>query len=116
MKAKRTEAGGGTYRYVWQGLRSGSIGDPIFSPGAANATFQVFGEFGVDGEVILEGSCEEPAKTNCFFVLRDQGDALVRFRKPGGAMLFPVVTSLRPRVPRGDSETSLTVVLLVRSK
>ena len=112
---QRTQGGKGTQRYVWEGLSRGDVGAVVVSLGGAGMTFQVFGEFGVDGKIVLEGSCEEVHEGNHFFVLSDRGDAFVSFWKPGGAAIDTVVTSLRPHVVAGDGDTFLIAVLLVRS-
>ena len=111
----RENGGGNTHRYVWGNLLRGDISVPVVVPGAVGMTFQVFGEFGIGGKIVLEGSCERGESGAHFFVLRDQGDAFVSFWKAGGVTLAPVVTSLRPTIVGGDGATSLTAVLLVRS-
>lgn len=113
---KRTDGGGGTYRYVWEGLLNGDTGIPVVA-GVASMTFQVFGKFGVGGKVVLEGSCEERVGDDYhFFVLRDQGDAPVSFWKSGGTAISIVVAGLRPYVVGGDDQTFLTAIVLMRRK
>ncbi len=104
---------GRSHRVTWAALANGDDGAPISWPGAGDYTMQVFGDFGVGGTVILEGTCEAtPAN---YFPLKDpQGNAL-SLTEAGGDMVSEVVTHVRPRVTAGDGDTDLTVILFFRS-
>lgn len=97
---------------TWSGLLNGDDGLPVDFADHAERTVQTFGEFGVGGSQVWEGSLDGIH----WAVLNDlQGNAL-SFTGPKIEGVGELVRFVRPRVPAGDATTNLTAMLLMKGK
>lgn len=100
-------------RFVWEGLKQGDTGQSVSVPGVTSMYFQVIG---VTGIVAIEGSLEEIADADNFFLMDDHSAMpMYLTRGQGRAVPFPGVMHVRPRVDTGDEDTDFTVILFTRS-
>lgn len=95
---------------TWSPLANGDDGRPIEMPGSADRTIQVFGTFGLGGNLRIEGSNDG---TN-WAVLSDPQGNVLDIISPKIESVLELTRFIRPRVTAGDGTTSLTAILLVR--
>lgn len=96
--------------FTWSGLANGDDGAPIPFSMYADRSVQVFGDFGVGGTVLIEGSNDGEhwaPLTNL------QGTDL-QFTTPKIEMASEITLMVRPRVTGGDGTTALTVLLMAK--
>ena len=107
------DAGRRFRRFVWEGLKNDDTGKPVSVPGVSSMYFQVTGMTGV---IAIEGSLEEFADTDNFFVI-ENASAMPMYLSDGqgAAVPYPGVMHIRPRVDDGDEDTEFTVILYIRS-
>jgi hypothetical protein len=106
----KTDLPGGNLAYAWSPLAAGDDGAPSNHSGTGDRTVQVFGNFGVGGEVTIEGSLDG---TN-WAGLRDPNGVALVFTSAGIKAVLENTTYTRPRVTGGDGSTALTTILNVR--
>lgn len=95
---------------TWPDMANGDDGERIELANFADRSVQVTGEFGIGGQVRIEGSINgtdyapltDPQGNNL-----DIGTAKIE-------AISEVVRYIRPRVIAGDSNTSLTVTMLLK--
>jgi hypothetical protein len=85
---------------TWSGLRNGDRGEPIRNV-SGNISFQINGDFGVRGQVVIEASIDGR-------VYKTAND------RRGNPALVTEAAFVRPRVYVGDHTTSITVTAVFR--
>ncbi len=95
---------------VWPGMSNGDDGVPFELAQFPDRSVQVSGDFGVGGNLRIEGSLDG---VNYYALSDPQGNDL---NFVGGKIeaITELVRYLRPRVTAGDGSTSLTVTMLAR--
>lgn len=97
--------------WTWAGMTNGVDGSPASNAEHADRSVQVFGTFGVGGQVTLFGS----NNLNDWSPLTDpQGNNLV-ISQAKIEQITECVLYVKPVCTGGDGSTSLTVVILGRS-
>lgn len=95
---------------TWPAMQSGDDGQPIELANFADRSVQVVGDFGVGGNVRIEGSLDG---TNYATLTDPQGNALDITTAKIEA-ITELVRWIRPRVTAGDGSTNLTVIMLLK--
>lgn len=100
---------GGYFRQSWNGLENGDTGRPCALNRFSEASVQITGTFGTDGEIVIEGSNDSGSTWS---TLRDSLGGSVNFTAAGLAGIMPFTGIIRPRVVDGDGTTDLNVYLV----
>lgn len=103
---------------TWSNMANGDTGQPHSFAGHPDKTFQVFGNFGVGGEVTFEGSNDPRVVTDpnnaVWFTLNDPQTLPLVKTSPGGDLIIENPRYTRPRISNGDGTTSITVIVACR--
>lgn len=94
----------------WVNMSLGDVGSPINLARKSDKTVQVFGTFGVGGNVALEGSIDGVN----WSTLKTVFNGSVSFSSGAIATITEVPAYIRPAVVGGDGSTSITVLILTR--
>ena len=95
-------------RVTWTDLRNGDVGVGV--PGLSDCSVQVFGDFGLGGEAVIQGSNDSGG---AFSALHDRQGFAVVMGDAGIRGIAEFVELIRPAVS-GDDTTSLTVTLIAK--
>lgn len=99
---------------TWTGLTNASTDDgtPFDTLDYADISIQVFGTFGVSGNLRIEGSNEATPTT--WATLNDPQANALDFTAAKMEQVLEMPRWIRPRITNGDGTTSLTCVLWAR--
>lgn len=95
---------------IWRNLANGDTGAPLEMPGSTERSVQVFGTFGVLGNLRIEGSNDKVR----FDVLTEPQGHRLDIDEQKIERVTGLTRLIRPRVTAGDGTTSLTVFMLLR--
>ena len=95
-------------RVTWAGLRNGDVGVGV--AGVFDCSVQVSGDFGLGGEVSIQGSNDSGVT---FSALHNPQGFGLNISESGVAAVSEFVELIRP-VIAGDDTTSLTVTLIAK--
>lgn len=110
-------------RVTWAGLRNADTGAPYAAPSWTVRDVQTYGTFGASGKVAMQGSNAgapapnfvAPADAQWGALHEADGDAgLAEMTTAAFCRLLETPLLMRPKVTVGDTDTDLTVVMLVR--
>ena len=94
----------------WE-LENGDTGRPITSWQYTDTTAQVYGTFGVNGAVQIEGSNDKDVLTAEFAQLRTVDRLLMEFSEDALEQVLEHPYLIRPTCSSGDGDTALTVIM-----
>lgn len=94
----------------WENMTSGDVGDAIGFSQYTDKSVQVFGTFGANGALSLEGS----NNGTDWAVLTDPQGNNLNITSPKIEMVIEATLYVRPVVTSGDGTTDLTVILLMK--
>jgi hypothetical protein len=94
--------------FTWAGLRNGDRGEPIRN--AANVSFQVDGDFGLNGKVVIETSNDGQV----YKTAADRRGHPALVTAPWLRTIPNEAEFIRPRVYGGNEVTLITVIAVFR--
>jgi hypothetical protein len=114
----------GVHIVTWTGLLNTDTGAPYVAPDKSEKSVQVFGTFGVGGNLRMEGANAQAytsspsgatAASPTYATLTDPTQTAINMAAAGVKEILENTTAVRPNITAGDGSTNLTVVMTVRS-
>lgn len=100
----------------WENMRAKDIGNPFVMESQTPRSVMVYGEFGYDGKVFIEGSNHPKEKADpVFCLLNDTQNNALSINNKKIEQILESCLQVRPVIINGNDETSINVILLVEA-